>query len=303
MSPVSTFPPEPEAAAARIYLLPNLMTAGNLFCGFIAIIRCIQARQFELQAEFLGRTDPAVLAEVGRLLERSSAYYVQAVLLLLGAVVFDSLDGRLARLGGKESLFGKEFDSLADVVSFGVTPALLMFFLILSPAQGVPWFQKVGWFIGFVYLLCGAVRLARFNVLGKPHPSAAASGVPTPGAQDFLGLPIPAAAGVIASLALLVIEHDLQRFAILLPVLALLVAILMVSTIRYPSFKQVDWNYRARFGTAVLVMVLGGAVVLFHEQAIAGVFLGYLFFGVGRHVVWQFQRRTSATRQQPVKPA
>ena len=107
--------------ASRIYFLPNLMTAGNLFCGFMAVVNCIQARLAEsLVHRRLPRRDRA-------------DHYRYAVWFIFGAAVFDSLDGRLARLGGRESLFGAEFDSLADVVSFGVAPALLMFFLILSP--------------------------------------------------------------------------------------------------------------------------------------------------------------------------
>src|SRR5690606_22987346 len=95
-----------------------------------------------------------------------SALFTEAVWLIFGAMAFDMLDGRLARMGGRESLFGAEFDSLADVVSFGVAPALLVFLLVLSPSQGYPeFFQNTGWFLGFVYLLCAAIRLARFNVI------------------------------------------------------------------------------------------------------------------------------------------
>src|SRR5665213_1405929 len=141
--------------ASRIYFLPNLMTAGNLFCGFVAVIKCIQARLITDGGEY-AMSHPMV---------SWSALYTQAVWLILGAVVFDSLDGRLARMGGRESLFGAEFDSLADVVSFGVAPALMMFFLILSPTQGIEWFRQTGWLFGFIYLLCAAVRLARFNVI------------------------------------------------------------------------------------------------------------------------------------------
>src|SRR5476651_2126282 len=114
--------------ASRIYFLPNLMTAGNLFCGFVAVIQCIQAR--------LAETSPT-----GDYLSGAPAdHYRQAVWLIFGAAAFDALDGRLARMGGRESLFGAEFDSLADVVSFGIAPALMMFFFILSPTQGLPWF-------------------------------------------------------------------------------------------------------------------------------------------------------------------
>ena len=104
--------------ASRIYFLPNLMTAGNLFCGFVAVIHCIQARLAETlpTGEYLNHS--------------SSGHYTQAVWFIFGAAAFDTLDGRLARMGGRESLFGAEFDSLADVISFGIAPALMVFFLI-----------------------------------------------------------------------------------------------------------------------------------------------------------------------------
>src|SRR5208337_2984388 len=170
--------------ASRIYVLPNLMTAANLFCGFMAVINCIHARLAEsvFTGEYMGV--PA------------ADHYRYAVWFIFGAAAFDSLDGRLARLGGRQSLFGAEFDSLADVVSFGIAPALLMFFLILSPSQGFPWFRDIGWFVGFVYLLCAAMRLARFNVITNPllHPAQKEL------SSDFVGLPVPAAAATVAAL-------------------------------------------------------------------------------------------------------
>src|SRR4249920_2368394 len=119
--------------ASRIYFLPNLMTAGNLFCGFAAVIKCIQARLLTDSGEYA-------------MLHPNLAWmtlYTHAVWLILLAVIFDSLDGRLARMGGRTSLFGAEFDSLADVVSFGMAPALMVFFLILSPTQGWEIFRNI----------------------------------------------------------------------------------------------------------------------------------------------------------------
>ena len=124
--------------ASRIYFLPNLMTAGNLFCGFLATIWCIRANYATL-----GPHPNEVLA---------TEYYTEAVWFILFAVIFDMLDGRLARLGGRESLFGKEFDSIADIISFGIAPTLMVFFLILSPNEPFPFFRRVGWLIGFIYL-------------------------------------------------------------------------------------------------------------------------------------------------------
>src|SRR5215212_1296028 len=176
--------------ASRIYFLPNLMTAGNLFCGFMAIVQCIQARLAETAPDglYLGNSTPE--------------HYRFAVWFIFGAAAFDTLDGRLARMGGRESLFGAEFDSMADVVSFGVAPAFLMFYLILAPTPEILWFRNIGWFIGFVYLLCAAMRLARFNVITNPllHRGKKES------SKDFVGLPVPAAASTVASLVLFLLR-------------------------------------------------------------------------------------------------
>lgn len=260
--------------ASRIYFLPNLMTAGNLFCGFIAVIKCIQARLITDGGEF-ALSHPALT---------SIELYTQAVWFILAAVVFDSLDGRLARMGGRTSLFGAEFDSLADVVSFGMAPALMMFFLILAPREDYQWFRELGWLIAFIYLLCGAVRLARFNVITNPllHRTEAESH------KDFIGLPIPAAAGTIASLVLLLLNlelnaRELRQWALALPFILILVSVLMVSTIRYPSFKQVNWETKTRFRTFVLVFV--GVTLLWRlrEVAIFFLFLGYIGYGLFAH--------------------
>ncbi|HTT55963.1 MAG TPA: CDP-diacylglycerol--serine O-phosphatidyltransferase [Opitutaceae bacterium] len=276
--------------ASRIYFLPNLMTAGNLFCGFVAVIRCIQARLETLAPGSISH--PRSPAEL----------YTQAVWFLLAAVIFDSLDGRLARLGGRESLFGAEFDSLADVVSFGVAPALMMFFLILSPTQGYPVFRQIGWFIGFVYLLCAAVRLARFNVITNPLLYK-----PKDSSKDFVGLPVPAAAGTVASLVLLLLHFpddtvEVHRLALILPILLLLIALLMVSTIRYPSFKQVDWQMKTRFRTFVIIIVFAGVVFWQQEVAFVALFLTYIFYGLVRHVRRvQFITQLRTQRKQGVK--
>jgi CDP-diacylglycerol--serine O-phosphatidyltransferase len=275
--------------ASRIYFLPNLMTAGNLFCGFVAVIKCIQAR---LEAIAPGTYAPHSQADL----------YTEAVWFILAAVVFDSLDGRLARLGGRESLFGAEFDSLADVITFGVAPALMVFFLILSPTQGYPMFRQIGWFIGFIYLLCAAVRLARFNVITNPllHP-------PKESSKDFVGLPVPAAAGTVVSLVLLLLhlsEDNLvfHRLALALPILLLLIAGLMVSTIRYPSFKHIDWQTKTRFRTFVLIIIFACLAFWQQEVAFIALFLGYIFYGIIHHFRRaQLISRLRLQRKQSVK--
>src|SRR5881409_3293572 len=128
---------------SKIYLLPNLMTAGNLFCGFSATLKI-------LEGAMLLAADPDDQ-------DAAAINFHAAIWLILASCIFDLLDGRLARLGGNESEFGREFDSLADIVSFGVAPALMVYRIVLQE------FPRAGWIIASIYLACGALRLARFN--------------------------------------------------------------------------------------------------------------------------------------------
>src|SRR5512140_164447 len=153
----------------KIYFLPNLLTAGNLFCGFVALTKIVEAD-----------------IEAGNF---QQVKYALGFILL--ACIFDLLDGRIARMGGVESPFGREFDSLADLISFGAAPAFLVHRVVLKDVfVGHP---EAGWFIASVYLLCGAFRLARFNCLSAMREAPS---------KDFLGFPIPSAAGLVASLTL-----------------------------------------------------------------------------------------------------
>lgn len=267
--------------ASRIYFLPNLMTAGNLFCGFLAIIWCIRA-YYEMKTAGSAFITPF-----------ANELFRQAVWFIFGAMFFDALDGRLARLGGRESLFGAEFDSLADIVSFGMAPALMVFFLILSPTHGPDLFvfRQLGWLLGFVYLLCAAIRLARFNVITHPLLNREKNN----DNKDFLGLPVPAAAGTVVSIVLVLLrlsENDkaLQNWVFIpLPFLLFIIAILMVSSVRYPSGKKIDLQTKTRLTTFILVGVIIATVAVFWERGVPefGVLticLGYIFFGIFRHL-------------------
>ncbi len=258
--------------ASKIYFLPNLATALNLFCGFLSVIRCIQAKFVD---NALGKPPEEL--------------YAEAVWFILAAVFFDTLDGRLARLGGRESLFGKEFDSIADVVSFGMAPSLMVFFMILSDTQGYPFFSKIGWFIGFIYLLCVAIRLSRFNVITHPLMDANEAN----SSKDFVGLPAPAAAGMISSLVLVLNEYELAKFSpklsLILPILMLLIAYLMVSSIRYPSMKHLDWSTRMKLQTFVMVLIVCSLLFFFREIGVTLLFLSYIFYGLWGH----FKKRLS----------
>lgn len=261
--------------ASHIYLLPNSLTAGNLFFGFLAILRCIQANY---------ATDPEIVAQ----------NYTHAVWFILFGVICDALDGRVARLGGRESLFGKEFDSIADIISFGVAPALMMIFLVLTPTvDKYPVFLQISWLIGFVYLLCAGVRLARFNVLTHPMLPPAER---LKGTKDFLGLPVPAAAGMIASIVLVITSLDTPTFdsrglALLIPPFMLAIAFLMVSNIPYPSFKDIDWQTQTRFRSFIGLILGLGTAFFFKEFFFAIIFFAYIAYGPVRHFIRIYRAR------------
>ena len=249
----------------KIYLLPNLMTAGNLFCGFMAVLTIFKGIQFADGDE----------------LTKAYDQYQLAILLIFGSCLFDILDGRLARLGGQESPFGREFDSIVDVVSFGVAPALLVFKAVLFefPAQ-------VGWLIAFVYLLCGAMRLARFNCMEDASSR-----------KNFEGFPIPAAAGVISSITLMLIWLNEGSFQIWawskygLAVLMIFLSLMMVGRIEYPSFKQISWRTQGSL-PRILGLVLLLVFTAYNFQWMpAVIFVTYLIYGFARPLVPKKWRR------------
>ena len=240
----------------KIYFLPNLFTGGNLFCGFLAITRIVEA---DLVAPY-----PAIK---------------QALFLILLACIFDLLDGRVARLGGYESPFGREFDSLADIVSFGVAPAFLVHRIVLKDVfANIP---QVGWFIASVYLICGALRLARFNCLAEMPNQKDKS-------DAFVGFPIPAAAALVASLTMFLMWWDEKNFAqgnwrFLLPAILLFLSFMMVSEVKYPSFKTIGWKMKRTFHKMVLVLVILGFVIVLWEKILPVIlpiiFVSYLIYG------------------------
>jgi len=195
-----------DPAGPKIYLLPNLMTAGNLCSGFLATLNI-------LEGALLENTDPA-----------AAIYRFQfAIGCILAACIFDALDGRVARLGGNESAFGREFDSIADIVSFGVAPALMVHRIVLHETP------KLGWMVASIYLVCGALRLARFNCLAAAD-SAAAN-------REFKGFPIPAAAGLVASLTLFMLWLSNNRLEVWLAKWVFPPLLLFLSWMMFSGFK------------------------------------------------------------------
>jgi CDP-diacylglycerol--serine O-phosphatidyltransferase len=201
-----------------------------------------------------------------------------AIFLILGACFFDALDGRLARIKGQESMFGREFDSIADIVSFGIAPALLVMDIVLSTFD-----NRLGWTIAFIYLLCGAMRLARFNCLAQ----AEAENPDEPKNRDFVGFPIPAAAGLIASLTIFILwlnegKLEIGAWRYVLLVLMLLLSFMMLSEFNYPSFKAMNWKARRSLVwlfAAVLILV---CAVNFVEFVPLIIFLSYFIYGLIR---------------------
>ena len=258
-----------EEGRLKIYFLPNLLTAGNLFCGFVALTKIVEADP--LADEYFGQIKLAL-----------------AFILL--ACIFDLLDGRVARLGGADSPFGREFDSLADLISFGVAPAFLVQRVVLANVFGE--YRQISWFIASIYLLCGAFRLARFNCLS----AMAGSG----GGKDFLGFPIPSAAGLVASLTLLIIHFnekakDLGHWNYLLAIVLIFLSAMMVSTVRYPSFKSLGLRSRSTFAKAIGAALFLGCLLILREKVLYYVlpafFTLYLVYGFVRPSISRAWRR------------
>ena len=259
--------------ASKIYILPNFFTAGNLFFGFVSIVLCM-----------LGRFDPnpeSKLHAVANLFVKTSdpsaSYFVIAIIAILFSVFCDAIDGRVARASGKTSLFGKVFDSIADAVAVVVAPGMLTFLLTLSPMKQLsPEMQDViapiGWFVAFIYLLCGCIRLARFNVITNPY----ISGHEKYEKGDFSGLPVPAAAGAMSSIALTMMRLDLWNYALWFVPIMLLISFLMISNIPYPSFKHINWDTSAKIRGFVAIVACMLLIVYLGMYSFTIIFLLYI---------------------------
>jgi len=212
-----------------VYLLPSLFTMANMFCGYACIVYAMRG-EFVTAAPFIGL-----------------------------AIVVDMLDGRIARMTGTTSAFGIEFDSLADIISFGVAPAILAFSWGLQPLG------RLGWAAGFLFVAAAAVRLARFNIQS--------------GSQDkryFVGMPSPAAASVPAA-TVYAYPWGFQSYAEALPVLAMVIvpALLMVSTIRFRAFKNIDLQARRKY--PVLLLVAVGLAAIAAQPELVLVLMAYTY--------------------------
>ncbi|NTW09393.1 MAG: CDP-diacylglycerol--serine O-phosphatidyltransferase [Anaerolineaceae bacterium] len=230
-----------------IYILPNLFTTGSLFAGFYSMVATL------------------------------SGDYRTAAIWILASSIFDGLDGKVARATGTTSQFGVEYDSLADLVSFGVTPGLLMYAWALRP------FGRLGWVAAFLFVACAALRLARFNVQ-----------VNTVESKRFIGLPTPAAASMVSATVLLFYHFgwpsSFKKLAILL--LIYLLAFLMVSNVKYYSFKDPELIKRQPFGFLVLAVLLFIVIAAEPVLMLFLIFLCYILSGpIAFVVTWPRRRR------------
>ncbi|MFH1074241.1 MAG: CDP-diacylglycerol--serine O-phosphatidyltransferase [Candidatus Firestonebacteria bacterium] len=249
-------------------IIPNLLTSGNLVCGFLAVIFAV--------------TDALKLTSYNDFINP----FVLSSWLVLAAMIFDLLDGIVARMTKTDSQFGKELDSLADLTSFGIAPAVILYLSVLRHLG------KIGVLIAAVYAVCAALRLARFNIMIKSD------------LKNFTGLPTPAAAGVLVSYVLfaqwgewyyVTVPHansmamiDWYNVAVtkfnayFLPVLMIVVAVLMVSNVKFFSLKQLVIKEKAPFIVMVMIIVAALAVLLRPEPMFFTVTLGYVVFSLGR---------------------
>jgi CDP-diacylglycerol---serine O-phosphatidyltransferase len=263
-----------------MYVLPSLFTAGNMAAGYYAITQSIQ----------------------GSVADQS--YFDRAALALGIAVLFDGLDGMIARMTNTASDFGKELDSLADVITFGVAPSLLAYIwgFRMLPAMEHPLLRAqlmhIGIFVCFIFLICGASRLARFNISINPQPRNPGR----PGKKYFVGMPIPAGAGVISSVIHFQQGSPIDNPWIALVWLCLLLftSFLMVSNWRFWSAKEITVGSRHPFRLFTIIGVVGALIVLYHQYMLIIIAMAYLVSGVVARLAysWGRERRRSTVASQ-----
>jgi CDP-diacylglycerol--serine O-phosphatidyltransferase len=267
-----------QPARRGMYVLPSLFTSGSIALGYYIIMQSIR-----------GSVQPNPIV--------SSAAFDHAALAIAFAIVFDGLDGRIARMTNTSSAFGKELDSLADVITFGVAPSLLAYLWGVRqlPPSSHPEIEgrvmHFGVVVCFLFLICGACRLARFNISTDAQPR-------NPGRPDrkyFVGMPIPAAAGVLAAVIHFEGGSPIHNLWISLVWLALVAftGFLMVSSWRFWSGKEIDMNARKPGRLLVLLVVVIGIVVEWHQTALLVIALGYLVSGVMARLAYSWKRRMS----------
>ncbi len=252
-----------------LYLIPTAFTAANIAMGFLAVLSSVRAFQ-------LITINPA----------QASEYFKYAAIGIALAILFDTLDGRVARMTRTSTEIGVQLDSLADVLTFGIAPTVLMYsWAIGATFEEGNSLHGFGVFVLFMYLMCGTFRLARFNLQGT-RPRVLSEGTPKVDKKNFIGLPIPPAAGLLASIVYLhplplnTFEENLSRiYTILMITLMVVLGLLMVSTIRYTSFKTVGKG-RQNVYLLLGVAALGMLTWLYSQYMLFAMAFGYVAHGI-----------------------
>ena len=278
--------PNPPRRGVRkgLYLVPSAFTAGNIGMGFYSVMASL--RGFQL----LGSPTPDIAG--------ATSHFNYAAIAIGFALLFDMLDGRIARLTKTTTEIGIQLDSIADVVTFGLAPAVLAYVwgygATLSEGSQL---HRLAWFVSFMYLICGAFRLARFNVQAS-RPRILAEGTPKVDKKSYVGLPIPVAGGLIAALVHFSPEpltsfgaEKAQLYSGLLMVLVGVLSVLMVSTWRFSSFKTVGTNVRS-MRTIILALSALVLIFLYSQYVLLAIVLTYILYGLLSRMVGIFWRRS-----------
>jgi CDP-diacylglycerol--serine O-phosphatidyltransferase len=285
--------PPRRGVTKGLYLIPSAFTAANIGMGFFSVMASL--RGFQL----LGSSTPDLGA--------ASAHFDNAAIAIGWALLFDMLDGRIARLTKTTTEIGIQLDSIADVVTFGIAPAVLAYVwgygATLAESSDL---HRLAWFLSFVYLMCGAFRLARFNVQSS-RPRILAEGTPKVDKKSFVGLPIPVAGGLIAALVHFSPQplihfgpEKAQLYSGLLMTLVGFLSVMMVSTWRFSSFKTVGTRVRS-MRTIILALSVGMLIFLYSQYVLLAIVVTYILHGLLSRMVGIFWRRGEAAPEAKIE--
>ena len=280
--------PNPPRRGLRkgLYLIPSAFTAGNIGMGFLSVMESL--RGFQL----LGNVNPDVVGAEG--------HFDKAAVAIGFALLFDMLDGRIARLTKTTTEIGIQLDSIADVVTFGLAPAVLAYVWGYgSTLQEGTDPHRLAWFLSFMYLICGAFRLARFNVQAS-RPRVLSEGTVKVDKKYFVGLPIPVAGGLIAALVHFspkpLIHFGSERaqvYAVLMMLLVGFLSLMMVSTWRFSSFKTVGTR-RGSMRTIIMALCVGVLIFLYSRYVLLAIVVSYILYGLLSRMIGIVWRRSDS---------
>ncbi|HEV7747299.1 MAG TPA: CDP-alcohol phosphatidyltransferase family protein [Pyrinomonadaceae bacterium] len=281
--------PERRGLRKGVYLIPSLFTAANIAMGFYAVMAALRGFQF------VGYGTSADLVQ-------ASTYLDNAAKAIGWALLFDMLDGRLARITKTTTEIGVQLDSIADVVTFGLAPAVLAYVWGYGATlQEGSSLHSLAWFLSFMYLMCGGFRLARFNVQAS-RPRVLAEGLVKTDKKSFVGLPIPVAGGLIAAIIhfapLPLVYYGAERaqiYSLLLMAMVGTLGVLMVSTLRFSSFKTVGTRKRGMRTIILAGAALGMLIFLYSRYVLLILVIGYILNGLLGRVFGMFRRRPEMT--------